>query len=823
MDGPTDPVQISQTAGKAAAKASPARSVQWAEVWHVPVMAASFALLTGGLTLAVMTRPSPDHDSQLQRVEHLLTNERPDEAIAVLNRSLHPYESRGELDPAEHRGFHLLVGRALYLGQQALGLDVEENHKRILEAYVEAERAGASLTADDNYYLARTLISLGRIDPALIRAEKQPKNQSERWLDILRRAIDRDIDHPGGDQSRALTTLSAFMTDPRTGEADRLWAAARQGRVLLDMGMASGAIDRLLRDLQRVGPEAGDDRARLLLLLAEAYLAEGRPGEAHRHASAAMEMLPPTAHLHPEAILLTARADDASGETETARERYGRVIDRYPEHNATIRALLGLAEADALLGHPIESIAAYRQLRDELELGRAHRDVSVDGVTRSLLNRYVESFQRGDYRSALAYAQIADSLHRPEDVPPEVLAAVAESRSELASGLIETGSGDPLAPRGIAGLDPASREEARRHLIAAGSYFQRHAEAMVLQDDEQYASSLWRGADAFDLAGSGDRALRAFLEFQRGFPDDPRQAEARYRLGQLYQSRGEYRLAAGFYRELIEGKDPEVKNVGLFSDLSYVPLAQCLLLDGREEEHEEAERLLRMVVDGRVVREPDPRTRRDALLELGKHLLVTGSYEESARLLDEVIRRFPTDQDRSLTKFRLADALRLQAEEMTRVLGGSIPDHQRRTVEGQRRTRLDRAMSLFDEVIDELDARPRNSLSAVERESLRNAFFYRAACAYDLRDFATAVRYYDAAHERYANDPASLVALVQIVNAFVEQGQLDRARTSNERARRYFASLPDDVWDDPYLPMDRAQWERWLESTSRLYSMQEQR
>ncbi len=823
MEGPTDPVQISQASGKAAGKGSAAHQIKWAEVWHAPVMALSFALLTGGLTLAVLTRPAPDHESQLQRVEHLLSNERPEEAISVLNRSLHPYESRGELDDAQHRVFHLLVGRALYLGQQALGLDVEENHRRILEAYVEAERAGASLNADDNYFLARTLISLGRVDQALLRAERQPRDQTDRWLDIQRRAIDRDIDHPGGDQSRALTTLSAFLTDPRTSESDRAWAAARQGRVLLDKGMAAGAIDRLLRDLQRVSPDAGEERARLLLLLAEAYLAEGREREARPHASRALEMLPPLAPLHPEAILMMARADEASGDTETARERYGRVIDRYFEHNAAIRALLGLAETEAMLGSTIESIAAYRQLRDELDGGRRHRDVSVEGVMRSLLRRYVESFQREDYRSALAYAQIADSLYEASEAPPEVLLAVAEARAELASGLIEAGSGDPLAPRGIAGLDPASREEARRHLIAAGSYFQRHAETMVLRDEERYASSLWRSADAFDLAGSGDRAMRAFLEFQSGFPGDARQAEARFRLGQLYQSRGEYRLAAGFYRELIEGKDPEVKNVGLFADLSYVPLAQCLLLDGREEEHEEAERLLRMVVDGRVVREPDPRTRRDALVELGKHLLVTGRYAESARLLDEALRRFPTDQERALNRFRLADALRLEAEEMGRQLDGSIPDHQRRTLTSQRRTRLNNAMGMFEEVIQELESRPRASLSAVERESLRNAYFYRAACAYDLGDFATAVRYYDAAHERYADDPASLVALVQIVNAFIEQGQLDRARTSNERARRYFASLPDDVWDDPYLPMDRTQWERWLQSTSRLYAMQEER
>ena len=106
-----------------------------------------------------------------------------------------------------------------------------------------------------------------------------------------------------------------------------------------------------------------------------------------------------------------------------------------------------------------------------------------------------------------------------------------------------------------------------------------------------------------------------------------------------------------------------------------------------------------------------------------------------------------------------------------------------------------------------------------ERLKLRNAHFYIADCAYDLGDYEAALKLYDRARQRYPRDAASLVAMVQIVNTHMAMGDLRRARTANERARRFFASVPDSAWDDPTLPMDREAWERWLDASAALYSV----
>jgi tetratricopeptide (TPR) repeat protein len=99
---------------------------------------------------------------------------------------------------------------------------------------------------------------------------------------------------------------------------------------------------------------------------------------------------------------------------------------------------------------------------------------------------------------------------------------------------------------------------------------------------------------------------------------------------------------------------------------------------------------------------------------------------------------------------------------------------------------------------------------------LRNSYFYLGDCAFDLGEYETAIHHYDAARERYPKDPASLVAMIQIVNAYLEMGDAKRAETANNRAKAFYASLPESVWSDPDLPMDKDDWQRWLDAMSRL-------
>jgi tetratricopeptide (TPR) repeat protein len=107
-------------------------------------------------------------------------------------------------------------------------------------------------------------------------------------------------------------------------------------------------------------------------------------------------------------------------------------------------------------------------------------------------------------------------------------------------------------------------------------------------------------------------------------------------------------------------------------------------------------------------------------------------------------------------------------------------------------------------------------MTALQRIILRNSILYRGDCAFDLGDYELAIRHYDAAAQRLANEPASLVPMVQIVNCYAALGRLPEARTAHERAKARLKEIPETTWQGAAVPMDRRHWERWLESSLRL-------
>jgi tetratricopeptide (TPR) repeat protein len=134
----------------------------------------------------------------------------------------------------------------------------------------------------------------------------------------------------------------------------------------------------------------------------------------------------------------------------------------------------------------------------------------------------------------------------------------------------------------------------------------------------------------------------------------------------------------------------------------------------------------------------------------------------------------------------------------------------------ERTLRLEEAQKLYTQVITELEARPEPSLSDLERLYHRNAFFYRADCAYNLGRFEQAIELYDVAARKWERDPASLVALVQIVNAYGELGMVQEAKAANRRAQDQQRRIPEEAFNDPNLPMSRRHWEEWLKWTEEL-------
>jgi len=796
----------------------------WRDIWQLPILLIALALLVGGLASLVLDRPSPDVGGLLESAERLLGQDRPQEALDLLNTRVVPALGtvEGDAQEAAQGRMHLLRARSLASAQRELGTDRAENHARIVEEFEAAESHGAALTPVDVSMLADSLVRIGRHGAALRRAALLPESEHARGTRILRWVVDSQMATAESAGEQLLSLLDDLLSREDVAASERAWAVARRAELLLASGRRASAMSQVLREIPKLQGSVGDGAiGELLVILARAYLAEGAVEEASRHATRGMELSAPGEGARFEAQLVLAEVDRYLGDMEGANGWYSAVVDGASDAGITGRALLGLAETAAGLGDDDASFEAYERLIDRLKGSEREAGVGPGAVVQSLLNRHGDRMAAGEFDAAIRYGKLAERVHGLDESPSEVLRVLADAHRRRALEMLgELGSGLDRA-LDLAELDPAERERARRDLIAAGSYYDLYADRMVLTDPEAHADALWLAADSYDQAGDREQALKGFGEFAEEISEDPRRPEARFRVARGLQARGEYGRAADIYLDLIRaGGDDAAKGVGPFAQASYVPLAQTYLLDEDTANDEEAERLLREVVSGRLGRTEAP-SFADALMELGELLFEQGRYPEAIERLEEALARYGSHSRVDEVEYLLAEARRLEAEAVEKALESAAPDDERRALHDARVEHLRRAIDLYTSFIDRLGGMEADRLTALRRLRGRNAHFYRGACAFDLGEYEEARRHYEVAREAYPSDAASLASLVQVVNTYVAEGNWLAARAAQERAQRFYDSLPAEAWEDPGLPLRREDWERWLASTDRLARLAE--
>lgn len=794
----------------------------WKLLWQLPVAVVASLMLVAGLFYAISTTPPPVYTPALDRAAELIDVEHYEDAIAELNQRVYPALSRNELPAPDARRYHLLLARAIYLGQRAMGIHDERNDLAVRDQYLAAERRFAVLTPRDNAFLADTYISLRMQEQALARAHQISETDRDLRDGVRRRVVESWLDLPVPKVNDALDLLGEMLSDPGLSVANRVWALDRQAGIQIELGYYDEAVTRLLRAIPRLDGVDPTELARLHLRLADAYRRVGALAEAGRHTDRAAELLPIEDFLRSRVLYLRGQIAEMRDQLDAARDSYAEVIDRYAQSREYGPAMLGLGEVEALLGATPSSIDTFSRLVRDVNRGVIKSDdASTEHITTTLVELASDQLAAGETEHALEYAGLADELYPVATAPPEVnevLGRVHQSRGEQL--LAEVSPDGAVSPFDSGSIDPSIQAEAQRHLLRAAAAYRAHAEQFVLSSIDRYADSLWAAGDLYDRAGDQPEAIAAFTLFAENLPSDPRQPEARYRLGRAYQAIGEYELAADRFRGLIADQRAGRSEVGPLAGRSLVPLAQSLIYDNDSDNDEQAEEILQTVVGGGVMG-PDALQFREALIELGNLHYKRGEFARAVERFSEAVARGPTPAQAPRVEFLLADSNRQLADRIDDTLNReAMPDTRRLALETERDERRRRALDGFLKVRDELSSVDRRRLDPVQAIHLRNACFYLGDVAFDLGLIEEAIGYYDAARERYQQDPASLVALVQIVNAHIQQGDYDRARTANERAKRFFESLPDNVWDDPNLPMSRDDWERWLESSAKIYDLE---
>jgi TolA-binding protein len=523
------------------------------------------------------------------------------------------------------------------------------------------------------------------------------------------------------------------------------------------------------------------------------------------------------------------------------------VRDEYQGTPVLMPALFGLAQANAALGDDDAAMENFQKVLDEMSKGAgasraggrdARRELTPEMVRAELMTLHTDRFEREPAR-ALQYAQLAERAWtlaqgmesgggagaEPTQRPADVLLAMAQAHLRMAQeaeAVVGDGSGES-ADGGQGTGASVSASQLKRHLLDAGAYFREHARGVVVNDNAAYMQSLWNAAEAFDKAGDRPSAKEAFQSYIDGAADeDPRKSEARFRLAQNFQADRDYVTAASLYRQLRAAviRDDAAGPSGrqgtpgatLWADRAVVPLSRCLLLDSDQGNDEQAEGLLKEMVDGTLLA-PESVEFRDALVELGELYHRQGRYPEAISRLGEVLERYPSVPRRTTLMYKLADSNRLEAAAIRQTLLSAMPQSERQALVQMRAQRLSDGAALLERVLEELEGSGRAGPSELESVQQRNAMFFKGDIAMEQEDYARAIAAYDTAAQRYANQPASLVALTQIVSAYAAQRKWNEAATANERAKRQLAAMPEEAFNDPMLPMERRHWERWFEAS----------
>ncbi|MEZ6163483.1 MAG: tetratricopeptide repeat protein [Phycisphaerales bacterium] len=785
----------------------------WRDAWQVPTLLVAGGLMMLGVAWGISTSPDPDITPVLHQANRLIEDEKYQDAIELLNTKVYPWVEQPDAPKQLQASYHIAKARSIYYGQRKLEIEDDRNNIAVIREYEEARRSGGVLEARDLAALANTHIARDQFKLAM--QEAREITESKRYLRdaVFRKAVESMLDRPVPMSEQAMELIAEMLIDPNLPPDERVWALETQGQEQLRTGNSDLVITRMLRELPRLDGAKAVDRSRLHLILAQAYVRQGAITQADEQVKYARELSASGDPHYPRILLMKAIVEDEQGNTAEARDLYDDVVHNHAGSDALPLALLGLGETEAALDEPVLAMQAFAQLVRDYDHFDIESYPSRQEVLDSLLARSDEALALGEPFDASEYAMLAEQLYRGKPVPAAVYLAQARAHEGAAAQLL----GRPIDEvRSLLGLDPAARAEVQRHLMSSATNYALHAERHVVTNLPVFADSLWRSADLFDRAGDQPEAINAFKNYAESMPSDPRHAEALFRLAESLRALGDYQAAAEVYRGLIDARESSAgADIGAFADASHVPLAQAYLYDEDPANDAQAEQLLVSSLDGSMG-STDTQLFRDALLELAGLYDRTARPERAIERYDEFRTRYPQDPETPAVEFKLADAHRRLADSIEESLQQPMPaaERNRRTAEMNKHRR--EAISGFEQSIAQFDQRPASSLGIFESIAQRNAHFYLGDCAFDLSEYDRAINYYDRARDRYGEEPASLVAMVQIVNAYIKTGQLGRARTANERAKRFYAMIPDEAWDDPTLPMDRKDWERWLQANTEL-------
>lgn len=771
-----------------------------AQLWQVPLLLISLGLFGYSAYLLIDPKPGPTISQKIDLARAYLDQHRPEAALGQLNKLLHTEK----LLPEEQAVVRLMLAESLEMGQQQRNQSVPRNHEQIVHQIRLALELGAILDAEAYRRLGDSYAALDRYEQALSSYRQAIAISKDHAMSLTRRVIDLQLAH--GDSVGASASLEEYLRNPALTDAERAWALGRQSQLLSDAGRFAEA-RQLLEEALRLSDDPvvqGEVHHRL----GYAWYKLGDVEQSERHLRLAREMMGVRHPLDAETCYLLGRICLERNDPEQAASFFQIVLVSHVDSSIAPLARMGRGLSRIMMRQDDAGLTDLRDLVIEVQ-ARASRVRLKSAVIEGLQQAAQLLAMRGNHQGELELLANEQALH--EQVPPGFFARLAEAYERRADQIERT----------IPGASQAEKirraQQVRELRTQAGSAQIALSQRLTLVDDKGYGQALWKGIELFDRAGHVHGVIAALELFVVERPDDALAPDALLRLGRAYQAAGMFDKAIAAYQR-NQFRYPN----SLAASKSAVPLAQAFIAQGPQS-HARAEAVLLSVVDNNPLLTPESEEYRQAILELAQLYYRTNRFEEAVARLEEFTARYPDDDRMVQLLFLMADSYRKSAgllEEKLKQGTGASADASSAVLgaaalseaAAARRERLTRARALFDRVVQL--GRDQPPSRQVDQLYLKLAHFYRADCLYDLGDYVEAIRLYDAAALKYQDDPSSLAAYVQIVNAYCALGKVDEARTANERAKWLLRRIPREAFDEGSFAMPKAYWEQWLKWTS---------
>ncbi len=804
----------------------------WSQVWQLPVLLFGLGLLVIGVYLSLPVHDPSDFHGKLADAELLLEKDQLEDAEAVLVE----VESRSTELPESERGYYYqLYGdlnfEKLYktgvVGREGVEA-AQPTYERIVEYYGKAKQHGKELAGPSLRHYIMSLVALGEDSRALALLDQMTGPQAAQRYLIVRDMIEqRRDDRPEVDLDTLMPLVERFrkdikaITDTALARQQEVWADGFQASLQLQAGDPQGAITYLLRRIQRLANQGGDDDlAPLIVKLAQAYQAIDDNQKAEQRYLHAQRRVAATDDLNADILVglgQLALAQVDGEQLEEALEYFRSAEEGYPSSaGAHISALIGRADCEARLGDHAAA-GRYFELAVQEMLDRTRPwDPRRKAAADTIHTQYERAFDVDEFDLAKDYLDVL-ALLQGDNPGNKLLVELASTCQRIAEQRSEQAQADSTRVPGQPPLTAEARrlanQQAADYYAQAADYYYRHATQVTIEDNETHGKSLWSAATNYDKAQLWDRAIRVYEQFIQTRDGDPRRLRAIRNLARAYMADRQYAPALAKFQKLVEDypRSPET-----YSSLAL--MAQCQDAVGQTDQ---AIQTLTLVIDDHEAITPDSGEYRQALIALGRLFHRIGDedpvkYARAIELLTEAVQRYGQTDEGPGLRFLLADANRRSVPALDEQIASTQSHAARVSLQDERDDRLKQAQVQYNQAISGLEAKKAalTRLDPVEELYLRNAYFYQADCAYDREVFEQSIQLYNTAANNYSDDPASLVARVQIVNAYCELGRFKDAKVANDMARSQLERIPDAAFEDKNLPMTREHWEDWLRWTS---------